>query len=145
MLIKGKRFDFEQDCLPPVESTDVLLYLVLDTSFYTHQQLEAFKSLEAYTIVYNQMLPGWIASVKSYFISNKFIIPGKARVIDALIPVWIITVKQGSIISAHCVDSKASLGETFFHTASALLFVRVEENSPKSKNWRALRSFARGS
>ena len=80
VLIEGKRF--EQDCLPPVSSTDVLFYLVLDTSFYTHQQLEAFRSLE----VYNHMLPGWIASVKGYFISNKFIVPGKARVIDALIP-----------------------------------------------------------
>ena len=92
------------------------------------------------------MLPGWIASFKGYFISNKFIVPGKARVIDALIPEWIITEKpEGSIIYAHCVDSKASLGETFFNTASVLLFVRVDENSPKSKNWRALRSFARGS
>ena len=52
VLIEGKRF--EQDCLPPVESTDVLFYLVLDTSFYTHQQLEAFRSLE----IYNHMLPG---------------------------------------------------------------------------------------
>ena len=64
------------------------------------------------------MLPGWIASVKDYFISNKFIVPGKARVIETLIPVWIITKKEESIISAHCVDFKASLGETFFHTAS---------------------------
>ena len=95
-------------------------------------RIEAFRSFE----VYNHMLPGWIVSVKGYFISNKFIVPGKARVIDALIPVWIITEKEGSIISAHCVDSKASLGETFFHTASVLLFVRVDENSPKSKNWR---------
>ena len=139
MLIKGKRF--EQDCLPPVQSTDVLFYLVSDTSFYTHQQLEAFRSLK----VYDHKLRGWIASVKGYFISNKFIVPGKARVIDALISMWIITDKEGSIISAHCVDSKASLGETFFHTASVLLFLRVDENSPKSKNWRALRSFARGS
>ena len=91
------------------------------------------------------MLPGWIVSVKGYFLSNKFIVPGKARVTDALILVWIITEKEGSIISAHCVDSKASLGETFFHTASVLLFVSVDENIPKSKNWRALRSFARGS
>ena len=27
--------NFEPDCLPPVESTDLLFYLVLDTSFYT--------------------------------------------------------------------------------------------------------------
>ena len=91
------------------------------------------------------MLPGWIASVKGYFISNKFIVSAKARIIDTLIPVWIIMEKEGSIISAHCVDSKASLGETFFHTASVLLFVRVDENSPKLKNWHALRSFAGGS
>ena len=79
------------------------------------------------------------------FLTSWFIVPGKARVIDALIPVWIITEKEGSIISAHCVDYKASLGEIFSHTASVLLFVRVDENSPKSKNWRALRSFAGGS
>ena len=91
------------------------------------------------------MLPGWIASVKGYFISNKFIVPGKACVIDALIPVWIITEKEGSIISAHCVDSNSSIGETFFLTASVLLFLRVDENSPKSKNCRALWSFVRGS
>ena len=84
-------------------------------------------------------------ALRVIFISNKFIVPGKARVIDALIPMWIIIETEGSIISAHCVDSKASLGETFFHTASVLLFVRVDENSPKSKNWHALRSFAGGS
>ena len=34
MLIGGKHF--QPDCLPPVESTDILCYLVLETSFYTH-------------------------------------------------------------------------------------------------------------
>ena len=89
MLIEGKRF--EQDFLPPVGLTNVLLYLVLEISFYTHQYFdEAFRYLE----VYNHMLPGWIASVRGYFISNKFIVPGKARVIAALIPVSIITQKE---------------------------------------------------
>ena len=33
VLIEGKRF--EPDCLPPIASTDLLCYLVLETSFYT--------------------------------------------------------------------------------------------------------------
>ena len=45
-LLEGKRF--EPDCLPPVESTDLLCYLVLETSFYTQKQFKAFRSLEAY-------------------------------------------------------------------------------------------------
>ena len=32
VLIDGKRF--ESDCLPPMESTDLLCYLVLETSYY---------------------------------------------------------------------------------------------------------------
>ena len=52
VLIEGKRF--EPDCLPPVESTDFLFYLVLETSFYTQQQFKAFRSLQAY----NQMVSG---------------------------------------------------------------------------------------
>ncbi|CAB3985099.1 Hypothetical predicted protein [Paramuricea clavata] len=50
MLIEGKYF--QPDCLPPVESTDLLFYLVLETSYYTKQQFKAFRSLEAY----NQMV-----------------------------------------------------------------------------------------
>jgi hypothetical protein len=46
MLIEGKYF--QPDCLPPVESTDLLFYLVLETSYYTKQQFKAFRSLEAY-------------------------------------------------------------------------------------------------
>ena len=38
----------DPECLPPIETTDLLSYLVLDTSYYTAQQFKAFKSLEAY-------------------------------------------------------------------------------------------------
>ena len=40
-------------------STDLLFYLVLETSFYTQQQFKAFQSLEAY----NQMVSGFIKSI----------------------------------------------------------------------------------
>ena len=32
---------------PPIEVSDLLSYLVLETSYYTNQQFKAFKSLEA--------------------------------------------------------------------------------------------------
>ena len=57
VLIEGN----EPDCLPPVESTDLLFYLVLETSYYTKQQFKAFRSLQAY----NQMVSGFIASVQA--------------------------------------------------------------------------------
>ena len=68
VLIEGKHF--EADCLPPVESTDLLFFLVLETSFYTQQQFKAFRSLEAY----NQMVSGFIASVQGHIIANKFVV-----------------------------------------------------------------------
>ena len=40
-------------------STDLLSYLVLETSFYTQEQFKAFRSLEAY----NQMVTGFIKSI----------------------------------------------------------------------------------
>ena len=41
VLLEGKHF--EPDCLPPVEATDTLSYLVLETSYYMQKQ---FKALE---------------------------------------------------------------------------------------------------
>ena len=67
VFIKGKHF--EADCLPLVESTDLLFYLVLETSFYTQQQFMAFRSLEAF----NQMVSGFIARVQIHIIASKFI------------------------------------------------------------------------
>ena len=123
VLIEGKQF--EPDCLPPVESTDLLFYLVLETSFYTHQQFKAFRSLESY----NQTVSGWIASVEGHIISDKFVVLGKVRhsqrINDALIPVWIITEKEGPIISAHCMGCKAGLGETCSHIASVLFYLEA--------------------
>lgn len=39
---------FDPECLPHIEATDLLGYLVLETSFYTRQQFKAYKSLEAF-------------------------------------------------------------------------------------------------
>ena len=71
VLIEGK--NFEPDCLPPVESTDLLFYLVLETSYYTKQQFKVFRSLQAY----NQMVSGFIASVQGQIIKDNFVVLAK--------------------------------------------------------------------
>ena len=100
-LIEGKHF--EPDCLPPVESTDLLCYLVLETSFYTQKQFKAFRSLEAY----NQMVSGFVYNVQGHMVASKFVVLAKVRhsqrMNEALIPIWIITEKDGTINCAHCL------------------------------------------
>ena len=44
---------------------------------------------------------------------------------DSLIPVWIITEKQGTVISAHCSGCKAGLGESCSHVASVLFYLEA--------------------
>ena len=48
-LIEGKLTlrTRQPDCLPPMESIDLLLYLDLETSFYAQQQFKVFRSLQS--------------------------------------------------------------------------------------------------
>ena len=123
VLIDGKHF--EGVCFPPVESTDLLFYLVLETSFYTQQQFKAFRSLEAY----NQMVSGFIASVQGHIIANKFVVLAKVRhsqrMNDSLIPIWIITEREATLLSAPCLGCKAGLAESCSHRASVLFYLEA--------------------
>ena len=49
------------DCNPPVDTCDLVSYLVLQTSFLTSQQFKARKGLEAY----NQFVSGWVKDVST--------------------------------------------------------------------------------
>ena len=113
------------ECLPPIEVSDLLSYLVLETSHYTNKQFKAFKSLQAY----NQMVSGFVASVNGKEIADKYVVVAKVRhsqsMGDPLVNIWIITEKDGTIISAHCLDCKAGLGETCSHVASALFYIEA--------------------
>ena len=61
------------DAFPPVDASDLVSYLVLQTSFMTSQQFKARKSLEAY----NFFVSGWIKEVKSFIVSEKFVVVGR--------------------------------------------------------------------
>ena len=121
MLIEGKHL--EAECFPLVESTDLLFYLVLETSFCAQQQFKAFRSLEAY----NQMVSGLITSVQGHIIANKFVVLAKVRhsqrMNDSLIPIWIITEREGTVLSAHFLGCKAGLAEACSHIASVLFYL----------------------
>ena len=66
---------FNSECLPPIEATDLLSYLVLETSFYTKQKFKTYKSLEAY----NFMVSGFIMSIQGCIVSGKHVAAGKVR------------------------------------------------------------------
>ena len=124
MLIEEKYF--EADCWPPVESTDLLFYLVLETSFYKQQDFKTLRSLEAY----NQIASGFIASVlQGHIIADKFVELAKVRhsqrMNDSWIPIWIITEREGKIVSAHWLGCKAGLTESCSHIASVLFYLEV--------------------
>ena len=59
--------------LPPVDSSDLVSYLVLQTSFVTAKQFKAHKSMEGY----NQFVCGWVKDVKAWSVSGKCVITGK--------------------------------------------------------------------
>ena len=52
----------ESSNLPPVDASDLVSYLVLQTSFVTAKQFKAHKSLEAY----NQFTSGWVKDIRSW-------------------------------------------------------------------------------
>jgi len=122
-LLVGAKLDPE--CLPPIEIADVFSYLILTTSYYTLKQFGNIRSLQAY----NQMLSGFIMSVQGKIFGDKFLVTGKVRhsqrMNESPIPVWIITDKDGAVISAHCLGCKAGLGESCSHVASVLFYVET--------------------
>lgn len=61
------------DDVIPVDASDLVSYLVLQTSFITPEQFKARKGLQAY----NQFVCGWVKDVKSQKICEKFLVTGR--------------------------------------------------------------------
>ena len=116
---------FDPECLPSIEATDLVSYLVLETSYYTKQQFKCCKSLEAY----NQMVSGFVTSVQSKIIAGKHVVVRKVRhsqrMNDPLVNIWVITESDGTILAAHCLGCKAGLAESCSHIASVLFYIEA--------------------
>jgi hypothetical protein len=61
--------------VPPVDATDLVSYLVLQTNFITAKQFKAHKSLEAY----NQFVCGWIKDVRTWRVVGKYVTTGRVQ------------------------------------------------------------------
>ena len=59
--------------LPLVEASDIVAYLVLQTSFVTTKQIKPHKSLDTY----NQFVYGWLKDVQAWGVEGKIVITGK--------------------------------------------------------------------
>ncbi|XP_066272266.1 uncharacterized protein [Branchiostoma lanceolatum] len=122
-LIQDEQLD--ADRLPPMESLDLVSYLVLETSFYSQERFKAYKSLEAY----NYVVSGFVESVKGKRIDGKHVVVGKVKHSqkwnDPCVLVWVITSPGGTILSAHCRDCLAGLGECCSHVASVLFYLEM--------------------
>ena len=112
---------------PDVTYADIYNYLVLTVSFYTQDQLKAYKSLDGYNFFTN----GWVNSVTGLNVGKTnflFLSTVKHSQSVSLPPlkVWLITKADGEVITGHCT-CMAGLGEACAHVA-AVLFA-AEANS----------------
>ena len=66
---------FNSECLSPMEVSDLLSNLVLETSYCENKQFKAFRSLEAF----NQMVSCFVTSIQGAEIVNKIVVVAKVR------------------------------------------------------------------
>ena len=117
---------FDPECLPSIKATDLVSYLVLETSYYTKQQFKCYKSVEAY----NQVVSGFVTPVQGKIIAGKHVVVGKVRhsqrMNDPLVNIWVITESDGTVLAAHCLGCKAGLAEWCSHIASFLFYIEAQ-------------------
>ena len=109
---------------PEVTYADIYNFLINTTSYCTHEQLKAYKSLDGYNFFVN----GWVTNID--VISSQAIRPNvfilmslvkhSQRLAAPPLKVWVATKQQGEVLCAHC-SCMAGLGEACSHIA-ALLF-----------------------
>ncbi|XP_074039917.1 uncharacterized protein isoform X1 [Leptinotarsa decemlineata] len=123
-------FDNGLDYVPPITSMEIICYLVLTHSFYTKEQMRAYKSLNAF----KYFEAGFVENVGFQLINDYVLIAGtvkhsmKAR--ESKLRVWIVSQKDGAICTAHCT-CMAGLGEVCSHIA-AVLYAVEHANSVKN-------------
>ena len=61
------------DTVLPLEASDLVSYLVLQTSFVTAKQFKAYKGLESY----NQFVCGWVKEVQTWKKGGKYLTTGR--------------------------------------------------------------------
>jgi len=65
--------DFKNEKFPSISLIDINHFLTIRTSFYSQDEIKAYKSLEAY----NTFISGWVRHVKFAVIGGNTLIKGK--------------------------------------------------------------------
>ena len=114
-----------QTCSNP----DVFNYVIETPSLYTHQQLKAYKSLEAYKHFVN----GWVSNVTVCRVMSHqetFIVTARVthsqRISETLVQAWLAVEQVRVVFCAHCT-CMAGLGEVCSHIVS--IFFTVDANT----------------
>lgn len=140
--IDSKTSSREMQLLPRVTYLDAYNYLVFKTSFYTHQSLSAFKSLESYKLYEN----GWVRDMYLHRVDSKTIVIAKVFSMHIFLSgnstlnytkiqvshsqrlnlkplhCWVLCKNDGEVICAHCICI-AGLGEVCTHVGAVLFAV----------------------
>ncbi|XP_057651515.1 uncharacterized protein LOC130891040 isoform X2 [Diorhabda carinulata] len=114
--------------VPNITMMDLVNFLILSHSFYTGQQLKAYKSLQAY----KQFEAGsvqelWVKQVNDEAIVVIAKVQHFQRKREKSLKIWIIILKDTSISSAHCT-CMAGLSDVCNHISMVLLYMlRVQD------------------
>ncbi|CAI5669920.1 unnamed protein product [Oreochromis niloticus] len=101
--LKMSEYTTEVKDLPTIEAVDITNYLVLQTSYYTRQQMKAFKSLEAY----NFFVSGWVHNLGTKRLRDGYSlvfarVNHSQRSNETPLKTWVIAKEDGEVIAAHC-------------------------------------------
>ncbi|XP_077485408.1 uncharacterized protein LOC144095608 [Amblyomma americanum] len=111
--------------LPSTTHNDIISYLVLSTSYLSHQQMKAYKSLEAH----NYFTSGRVKTVTAMRVPSKRVVvlsevTHSQRLREAPLKVWVLAEPDGAIVTAHCT-CMAGAGEACSHIGATLLAVET--------------------
>jgi len=75
------------------------------------------------------MVYGFTDGIPGHIIANKYVVLAKVQhsqhMNNSLIPIWIITESEGTILPTHCLGCKAGLAESCTHIASVLFYLEA--------------------
>ncbi|XP_027140221.1 uncharacterized protein LOC113746909 isoform X1 [Larimichthys crocea] len=122
-LMKMSEFSQDRQHLPKIEAVDITSYLVLQTSYYTREQMKAHKSLDSYNFYHN----GWISKMGVKRLNNNNVllfarVNHSQRSHETPLKTWVIASKDGDVQAGHC-DCMAGLSESCSHVGAVLFAV----------------------
>ncbi|KAJ8917000.1 hypothetical protein NQ315_012916, partial [Exocentrus adspersus] len=140
-VIQEKDISYDPKNFPPVTNMDLVSYLVLTTSYYTKQQMKAYKSLNAFIKFFQA---GFVTKWGVVKINNFALILAKVKhsqhFSEPPVQVWVICTTNGSIESTHCTCMDGA-GEVCSHVGAvlyALEFINSSRNSTSCTDIRSL-------